>query len=388
MNHRTPAATVGVVGGGQLGRMMGEAAGPLGIELIVSDPTPDCPAAPVVRDQIVGDFDDYEAIRALAERADVLTFEIELADPDEMERVGEETDTPIHPDPDTLRMIQDKLVQNRALKAANIPTPAFRKIDTADDLIAAGEELGWPLMLKAREGGYDGRGNRPVAGPDEVEEALEEIGGSALAEELVDFERELAIMGAVGADEMRVYPVTETIQEEEILRALVAPARIRDSVRSRAREVAFEVLDLLEGRGIYGIELFETRDGEISVNEIAPRPHNSGHWTIEGTNCSQFEQHLRAVLGWPLGDAALRSSAVTANLLGDVDSTRTAELAGTEAILETPDASLHWYGKREVRPLRKMGHLTLTGAHRAVEDVDRDQLLTRARALTDSVSFR
>ncbi len=382
MNHRTPAATVGVVGGGQLGRMMGEAAGPLGVELLVSDPTPDCPASPVVREQIVGAFDDYDAISALAERADVLTFEIELADPEEMERVGEETGTPIHPDPDTLRTIQDKLGQNRALKAGKIPTPAFRKIDTEGDLIDAGDDLGWPVMLKVREGGYDGRGNRPVDTPEEAAEALEEIGGSALAEELVDFERELAIMGAVGEGEMGVYPVTETIQREEILRELIAPARIDDSVRSRAREVAFDVLDLLEGRGIYGIELFETRDGEILVNEIAPRPHNSGHWTIEGTHCSQFEQHLRAVLGWPLGDATLRSPTVTANLLGDVERTEPAELAGTEAILETTEASLHWYGKREVRPLRKMGHVTLTDAN-----ADREALLSRGREIVEAVSF-
>lgn len=383
MNHRTPAATVGVVGGGQLGRMMGEAAGPLGVELVVSDPTPDCPAAPVVRDQIVGSFDDPDAIRELAERADVLTFEIELADPDEMERVAEETETPVHPDPETLRTIQDKLVQNRALADRGLPVPEFRPVDTTSDLLEAGEEFGWPVMLKAREGGYDGRGNRPVEEPGEAAEALESIGGAAIAEAFVDFERELAVMGVVGDGETRAYPVTETIHEAEILRESVAPARVDEAVRSRAREVAFDVLDLLDGRGVYGIELFETGDGEILVNEIAPRPHNSGHWTIEGTNCSQFEQHVRAVLGWPLGDGTLRSPTVTANLLGDVDSPRPAELDGTEAILGTPEASLHWYGKREARPLRKMGHVTLSSDERA----DRETLLSQARELVGSVTF-
>jgi 5-(carboxyamino)imidazole ribonucleotide synthase len=382
MHHRTPAATVGVVGGGQLGRMMGEAAGPLGVEVVVSDPTPDCPAAPLVRDQIVGDFDDEDAIHRLAERADVLTFEIELADPDAMERVGEATDTPVHPDPDTLRTIQDKLVQNRTLADAGVPVPAFRRVDDVDDLLEAGETFGWPLMLKAREGGYDGRGNRPVEGPDDARAAIEEIGGPALAEEFVDFERELAIMGAVGDGETDAYPVTETIHEAEILRESVTPARTDGAVRSRAREVAVDVLELLDGRGVYGIELFETRDGEILVNEIAPRPHNSGHWTIEGAVCSQFEQHLRAVLGWPLGATEARSPAVTANLLGDVETPETAALDGTEAILSTPEASLHWYGKREVRPLRKMGHLTVVG-----EGADTDSLLSRARTLVDSTSF-
>ena len=382
MNHTTPAATVGVVGGGQLGRMMGEAAGPLGVELVVSDPTPDCPAAPVVRDQVVGAFDDYDAIRALAERADVLTFEIELADPDEMERVGEETGTPIHPDPGTLRTIQDKLAQNRALAAGGLAVPEFRPVEDAADLREAGEELGWPVMLKARRGGYDGRGNRPVEGPGEAAEALGSIGGAAMAEEFVDFERELAVMGAVGDGETRAYPVTETIHEAEILRESVAPARVDDGVRSRAREAAFEVLELLEGRGVYGIELFETSAGEILINEIAPRPHNSGHWTIEGTDCSQFEQHVRAVLGWPLGRTEARAPTVTANVLGDVDSAQPAKLAGTEAILGSPEASLHWYGKREVRPLRKMGHVTLSAA-----DGDRGALLSRARDMVGSVTF-
>ena len=389
MNHHTPAATVGVVGGGQLGRMMGEAAGPLGVEVVVSDPTPDCPAAPVVREQVGGGFDDEAAIRELAERADVLTFEIELADPDAMARVSEATDTPVHPDPDTLRTIQDKLVQNRALAEEGVPVPEFRRVDDADDLRAAGEALGWPLMLKAREGGYDGRGNRPVEGPDEAEAALAEIGGAALAEELVDFEREVAIMGVVGDGERRAYPLTETIHREEILRESVTPARSDEAVRSRAQEVAFDVLDSLEGRGVYGIELFETREGAILVNEIAPRPHNSGHWTIEGAVCSQFEQHLRAVLGWPLGSTERRSPAVTANLLGDVDEPKPAEMSGSEAILGTDAASLHWYGKREARPLRKMGHVTLVDDGSDPDDGDRrDALLSRARELIDSTAFR
>jgi len=383
MNHTTPAATLGVVGGGQLGRMMGEAAGPLGVELVVSDPTPDCPAAPVVREQIVGDFDDYDAIRELAERVDVLTFEIELADPDEMQRVSEETDTPVHPDPDTLRTIQDKLVQNRALADAGIPVPEFRQVDDAEDLLAAGEELGWPLMCKARKGGYDGRGNMPAEGPEAAEEVLDALGGPALAEEMVDFERELAVMGVKGTEEVRAYPVTETIHEEEILRETASPARTDPETRERAREAAFEVLETLDGRGVYGIELFETSDSEILVNEIAPRPHNSGHWTIEGARTSQFEQHVRAVLGWPLGSAERRGPSVTTNLLGDVDEPESATLSGTDSVLESPKASLHWYGKREVRPLRKMGHVTLVDD----EAMDCSALLEETRELRDGLTF-
>ena len=190
-------------------------------------------------------------------------------------------------------------------------------------------------------------------------------------------------MGVRGADETCAYPVTETVHEAEILHELVAPARVDDAVRERAREVAFDVLEMLDGRGVFGIELFETADGDILVNEIAPRPHNSGHWTIEGAVCSQFEQHVRAVLGWPLGSAEARSPAVTRNILGDVDQPETASLAGTGEVLSTPSASLHWYGKREVRPLRKMGHVTVTDA-----DANRDDLLQTARELDDALTFQ
>jgi len=396
MTRTSPGPTVGVVGGGQLGRMLGEAAAPLGAELVVADPTPDCPAAPVVRDQLVGDFEDESTIRALAQRADVLTFEIELADPDALERVAEETGTPVHPAPETLRTIQDKLVQKRRLSAAGVPVPEFRGVDTAEELRAACEALGYPAMLKARTGGYDGRGNVPVESPDEVDAAMDAIAGPAMVEEMVDFERELAVMGCLGDGERDTFPVTETVHREEILRESVAPARASESVRERAREVALDVLDVMSGRGVFGIELFQTseprsgserssgqgpREGEILLNEIAPRPHNSGHWTIEGCHTSQFEQHVRAVLGEPLGTTALRDPTVSANILGDVDERETATMHGDASVLSTERAHLHWYGKREVYDLRKMGHVTMTGD-------DRDDLLAAVRSLRDGLTFR
>jgi len=379
----SPGPTLGVVGGGQLGRMLGEAAGPLGVEIVVSDPTPDCPARPVVRDQVVGDFDDEATIRELAERADVLTYEIELADPDALERVARETGTPVHPDPATLRTIQDKLVQNRAFADAGIPIPEFRRVDDAGELRAAGEELGWPVMLKARTGGYDGRGNLPVEGPDDAAAAMEGIGGPALAEAFVEFDRELAVIGVRGAEDRRTFPVTETVHREEILRESVSPARTDGATRERAGAVARDVLAEMDGRGVYGIELFE-REGEILVNEVAPRPHNSGHWTIEGCLTSQFEQHVRAVLGWPLGSTERRSPTVSANVLGDVDEPEPAELRNVRRALAEPGLSLHWYGKREVRPLRKMGHVTAVAG--TGEDVG--SLLTRTRGVRDSLTFR
>ncbi|MFC6797741.1 5-(carboxyamino)imidazole ribonucleotide synthase [Haladaptatus sp. DYSN1] len=383
MKLSSPGPTLGIVGGGQLGRMIGEAAAPLGVEVIVSDPTPDPPAAPTVRDTLVGDFDDPEAVRELARRADVLTFEIELADPDVLEDVREEFGVDVHPTPETLRMIQDKFVQNTRLADHGIPVPAFEAVEGPDDLRAVCEEFGYPAMVKARQGGYDGRGNLPVESPDHAETVLDEVGGDALVEEMVEFVREISVIAVKGKDEVATYTAGENVHEEEILRETVVPARAPDAVLDRAHDVAESVLEILEGRGVYGIELFETDDGEILVNEIAPRPHNSGHWTIEGAVTSQFEQHARAVLGWPLGSTALRCPTVSANILGDVDEPEPAELSGVEEALATPGVSLHWYGKREVRPLRKMGHLTLVDS----PDSDTDDLLDRIRTVRDYLTF-
>ena len=389
MTITVPGPTLGVVGGGQLGRMLAEAAAPLGVEVIVLDPTPDCPATPVARDQIVGDFDDPEAVRELAAESDALTFEIELADPGLLESVADEYDVPVNPDPGTLRTIQDKLVQKEALADAGIPVPEFIGVGGEKDLKLAVEELGG-VMLKAREGGYDGRGNTPVQDPDEAAAALEELGVDTMAESFVPFERELSVIGVKGADGVETYPVTETIHEEEILRASVSPARTDDDARQRAREVATDVLEFLGGRGVYGIELFETEAGEILVNEIAPRPHNSGHWTIEGARTSQFENHVRAVLGWPLGPTGLREPTVSVNILGDVDEPEDATLYNVDSVFDTPNAHMHWYGKTQVRPLRKMGHITVTDPAAdaaAADDGDRDALLDRAESIRDGVTF-
>jgi 5-(carboxyamino)imidazole ribonucleotide synthase len=377
-----PGPTLGVVGGGQLGRMMAEAAAPLGVDVVALDPTPDCPAS-VAADQVVANFDDADGIADLADRVDALTFEIELADPDAMAVAADEAGVVVHPDPDTLRTIQDKLVQNDHFAEAGVPLPDYRRVDDAAALREVVDDWG-RVMLKARTGGYDGRGNLPVSDPDDAASALDAVGaddGGAIAERFVDFVREISVIGVRGRDEVRTYPVGENVHEVEILRETVVPARSDRDVRERADEVAREVLAALDGRGVYGIELFETADGDILLNEVAPRPHNSGHWTIEGAATSQFEQHVRAVLGWPLGSAELRDTSVSANVLGDVEEPASATLRGVETVLES-DAALHWYGKREVRPLRKMGHLTLAA------DEPREELLAAARRLRDSLTFQ
>ncbi|QFU83069.1 5-(carboxyamino)imidazole ribonucleotide synthase [Natronorubrum aibiense] len=380
---QTPGPTLGVVGGGQLGRMLAEAASPLGVEVVVLDPTPDCPAAPVARDQIVADFDDEAGIRELAARADVLTFEIELADQDVLERISEDTGTPVHPKPSTLRTIHDKLVQKRELEDAGVPVPPFRAVDDADDIRAAIDDYGAPVMLKARTGGYDGRGNVPVESKADAEDALESVAGPAMVEAFVEFEREVSVIAVNGDDEIATFPLGENIHVDEILRETIVPARSSEAVSERAYEVARDVLSVMDGRGVYGIELFETPDGEILLNEIAPRPHNSGHWTIEGAQSSQFEQHARAVLGWPLGSTELRSPTALANLLADVEENQDARLRHVDRVLETPGAHLHWYGKRTSRPGRKMGHVTVSGD----TDADVEALLETARELESAVTF-
>ena len=380
----SPGTTLGVVGGGQLGRMLAEAAAPIGVEVVVLDPTPDAPAAPVSRDQLVAEFDDEEAVLELAERSDFLTYEIELADPDLLELAEAETGTPVHPTPGTLRTIQDKLGQKRWLREIGVPVPEFRAVDDVADLRDALDELGTPAMLKAREGGYDGRGNLPVesSDDDELRRALSEIAGPAMVEAFVPFDRELSVVGIRGNDDVRTYPVTETIHREEILRESVTPIRASHRVARRAREVATDVLDNLDGRGTFAVELFQVGE-DVLVNEIAPRPHNSGHWTIEGAVTSQFEGHVRAVTGRPLGVTELRgpAPAVSVNILGDVSEPTDARLTGVDEVLST-DAHLHWYGKREVRPLRKMGHLTLTRVQGDVE-----KMLAEARELRDGLTF-
>lgn len=360
--------------------MLCEAASPLGMEVVFVDPTPDAPANHVACDQIVAGFDDPKGIGRLAERADFLTYDIELADPNVVENAAQRAEVPVHPKPDTLRIIQDKYIQKNALTDHGVPVPAYRAVETVEDLRAAADELGLPLMLKAREGGYDGRGNVPVETRDDFEDALGALEGPAMVEEFVDYDRELSVIAAQGDGETALYPVTETIHREEILRRTVTPARTDEATREKAHEVAREVLEVMEGRGVYGIEMFED-DGEISVNEIAPRPHNSGHWTIEGAHTSQFEQHARGVSGLPLGSTALRAPTVSVNILGE-GGPRDVSLAGVEELLAS-DAHLHWYGKKEERPLRKLGHFTLTGD----DETDTDGLLREADDVHDELRF-
>ncbi len=350
---------IGVVGGGQLCRMMCEAAAPLGLEVVFLDPLPDAPARAVSRDQIVGAYDDPEALEKLITRSDWLTYDIELAGAKQIQSLN--PDCPVHPHPDTLLMIEDKFRQKSALADAGLPVPSFTDVGTAEDVRKAAETFGYPLMIKSRTGGYDGRGNLPVRDETDIEPVLEQLDGNLMAEEFISYDRELSVMGVKHREGRSTYPPTETVHEEQILRQSITPWRSDERVKEQARDVARSVLDVMTGRGVYGIELFE-EGGSIYINEIAPRPHNSGHWTIEGAETSQFEQHVRAVTGRPGGSTDAQKVTVTVNILGE-DGPRAVRLDGTNELLGRSGVHLHWYGKKEERPLRKMGHFTVTGSN-------------------------
>lgn len=369
--------TIAVVGGGQLCRMMAEAAAPLGYEIVFLDSTPNAPAQPVSRRQIVGALEDPAPLKRLLKYADFLTFDIELADADQIQSI--DSSVPIHPNPKTLSCIQDKLKQKRMLQKEGIPTPDFRSVETEEDLSQAGKERGFPLMVKSRFGGYDGRGNFLLRDEDSIKNVFSKLTGPLMVEDYVDFERELAVIGAKNSKDRRVYPPTCTVHKDEILRHTVTPAPVSDSVKEEAIRVALETMQLLEGRGVFGIELFQT-DGSILLNEIAPRPHNSGHWTIEGAVTSQFEQHVRAVTDSPLGSTELIEPSVTVNILGE-NKNKNVRLGGVKEVLSSPRTHFHWYGKKVERPLRKMGHFTVTG------NKPREELLEKARNLLDKLRF-
>jgi 5-(carboxyamino)imidazole ribonucleotide synthase len=357
MKHR-----LGIVGGGQLGKMLAGPARDLGFHVTVLDPNPACPASADADEVMVGDFADADAIRALAERSDFLTYEIELANADVLEEVAR-AGVKVNPSPATLRTIQDKLRQREFLQAAGLPVPAFRQADTVEEIRAAADALGYPVLLKARRGGYDGRGNQTVRAADDITAAWEQLGKREVyVEAFLRFDKELAVIAALGMDgDIRTYDAVETIHTRHILQTALAPAPVAADIRTRAQQVAHDVMAHLDGAGVFGIELFLMPDGEIYINEIAPRVHNSGHHTIEACVTSQFEQQVRAVTGLPLGDTALKvPAAVMVNILGE--RAGTAEPRGAGAAGELPGVAVHLYGKTEVRVDRKMGHVTAVGA--------------------------
>ncbi len=350
---------LGIIGGGQLGMMLTEAANKFPNEIsevIVLDPTKGCPASQVGAKQIIADFKDEKAIIDLASKADILTYEIESGNSDVLRSL--ETTTKINPSPNTLKKIQDKLVQKTFLAENQLPVPEFVEVISIDDLKQKIKKFGFPSLLKTRRNAYDGRGNFKLNSEKDLKTAYIKFGDQSLMlEKYVDFRMEVSVIAARNTKgEIVTYPLVENIHEENILRTTVAPARVSKEIIENAEQVAKKTMDVLKGAGVFGIEMFVTKDDQILINEIAPRVHNSGHHTLQSSETSQFEQHLRAILGLDLGSTKLLKNTIMWNLLGPKNFT-----GKYKPITISPQKGvfLKMYSKMESKPKRKLGHLNV-----------------------------
>ena len=360
----TAGRTVGIIGAGQLARMMAQAAIPLDIRVVLLAADAQDGAAKVVRDVIVGSPDDPAKIRELADRCDVLTFDHELVDPETLAELEAEGHA-VYPSSATMALAQNKRRQRAELSAMGLPVPAFRDVDCADNVIAFAGEHTWPVVVKASRGGYDGRGVWVVQDADSAQSVVREAheaGLDLLVEEFLTLDLELAVLVSRRPNgELAVWEPVETVQRDGICNELYVPVAADDRLIAEAVGHARRIAGEIDAVGVLAIEFFISR-GEIYVNELAPRPHNSGHWTIEGSTTSQFEQHLRAVLDLPLGDTTVRAPAIaTENLLGPEDGSDPEQRL--PAALGVRGTHVHFYGKA-VRPGRKLGHVTALGNDR------------------------
>ncbi|MGE7197324.1 5-(carboxyamino)imidazole ribonucleotide synthase [Brevundimonas naejangsanensis] len=346
-----PGSTLGILGGGQLGRMLSQAASRLGFDVVILDPQPDCPAARVSRAQITAPYDDPDALQALGRLCDVVTFEFENVPAASVETLAE-AGALVAPGPTALAVAQDRVDEKTYLNAVGAPTVAFAAVTTLDDLTAAINTLGLPALLKTRREGYDGKGQVWIRDAADAKAAFDAIGRRpAVLEAAAVFQRELSVIAARGRDgAVAVYPLGENVHQNGVLKTTTAPAAVDPATQGRAEQIAAAVLDGLDYIGVMGIELFDMGSGELLVNEVAPRVHNTGHWTQDGCICDQFEQHVRAVVGWPLGPTQAHARIEMTNLLGD-------EVEQWRALAAEPNARPHLYGKHDARPGRKMAHV-------------------------------
>lgn len=362
---------VGIIGGGQLGMMLTEAAHPLGFQVTVLDPTPDCPATLAGARQIVGGLKDADAIRQLAEQTDVVTWEIEHINTYALIEL-ENNGFNVQPSPLTLAVIQDKYTQKQVLANAGLPVAPFAPLthyeteaERQSHITETVQTLGGAAIIKTRRGGYDGRGNLVYDGDLAKVDKLGSNWTNLYAEAIVPFRKELSVVAARDVKgNIETYPTVETVHEDNICHTVVCPARIEPALVNDAQELARETLRYLEGAGVFAIEMFAT-DNDVLINEIAPRVHNSGHHTIEANVTSQFEQHIRAITGMPLGPTRLRSVAVAMiNILGKREEPLRRD--GLENILALANTYPHFYGKAP-KKARKIGHITVLGS--SVEEV-------------------
>ena len=371
---------LGIIGGGQLGMMLTEAAKNMPLDkskIIVLDPTENCPAAKVGAEQIIADFKDESSIRELAERSDIITYEIESGNSAVLKNL--ESQCEINPSPETLSIIQDKFTQKKFLSDNGIPVAKFTDISSKNDLDSKINEFGLPILLKTRRDAYDGRGNFKVNSLDQVSNALHTFDGKSLMiEQFIDFEMEVSVIAARSTTgEIRTFPVVENIHEDNILKMTIAPARINQKISEKAKEIAYKTMEVLHGAGVFGIEMFVTKNKQVLINEIAPRVHNSGHHTLQSSKTSQFEQHLRAILGLRLESTDLIHPTIMYNILGPKD---------FKGRYKTPtinfdNAFLKMYEKTESKPKRKIGHVNLVDQ----DEIGIEKLLVNMSKLQENI---
>ena len=342
-------ATIGILGGGQLGRMLSVAAARLGLRCHIFEPGANPPAGDVAHAVTTAAYEDEDALRAFAQSVDVITYEFENIPTSALDII--EKIKPVRPGRKALRVSQDRLVEKAFLSELGLQTAPFAAVDDAQDLAEAIAEIGLPAILKTRRFGYDGKGQVRIMTPGDADAALADMAGQpAVLEGFVNFSREVSVIAARNeAGDVACFDPGENVHEGGILRTTTVPARLSGAQRTDAVLLAAKILNKLRYVGVMGVELFVTDKGLI-VNEIAPRVHNSGHWTQQGCTIDQFEQHIRAVAGWPLGDGTRYADVMMENLIGD-DMDRIPELA------KTANTAIHLYGKAEVKPGRKMGHV-------------------------------
>ena len=351
-----PGSTIGIIGGGQLGRMMALSARYMGFRVGVLDPTPDCPTAQVADFQIVAEYDDKTAIHDLAVKSDVLTYEFENVDADAIDEVRGLAAVP--QGTDLLRVTQDRVNEKRFINDHGTATAPWRAVNNFDELDAALDEIHYPAVLKTRSGGYDGHGQTVLRSDADLEQvrARGDRGGGfppSILEGFVDFAFEASILVSGNGTDFVTFPIVRNEHRNNILHMTIAPATVSETVASKAHELALRLAKGFELAGTLAIELFVTKDDDVIVNELAPRPHNSGHYTIEACSFDQFDAHVRGIAGWPLEQPKLLSPAVMVNVLGQhVEPMRA-------LIADHPEWNVHDYGKAEVRHDRKMGHITV-----------------------------
>lgn len=373
---------LGFLGAGQLARMSGLQAFRYGIQIAVfSDRDEDEPVQFMTPHSLTGSYDSADDLARFANQCDVVTLENEFIDSTILREAQQQSGTNIFPSPDTFSRIENKLIEKQSFEDAGIPVTPYKLIKTATDLKNFGAQHGWPYVLKSSKGGYDGYGNETVADIDEAKEAFDNLGGNdgrdIVAEAFVDFTHELAVQVARNETGHVVYPCCETVQENHICVAVKSPAPVSESIQQKAQKLAVKATEAINGKGIFAYEFFLTTEGDLLLNESAPRPHNSGHYTIEGCVTSQFENHIRAVMGLPLGSTKLRAPAVAMiNLLGTDE--RSAQVDNALEALAQTDGHLHVYGKLDSRAGRKMAHYTLLGENM-------DKLYQEAQKITEAI---